>query len=68
MTHLCPKCNTLMSEAILESGGPFCISKNSGKKVGFFGAKKEEISTINSFVCPDCGFIEFYAEEPKKFK
>ncbi|MHC1682894.1 MAG: hypothetical protein AB6733_08095 [Clostridiaceae bacterium] len=68
MNHICPKCNVLMTKANLDSAGPFFVYKNSDKKVGFFGAKKEDLSSMNPFVCPECGLVELYVEEPEKFK
>lgn len=70
MEHICPKCSILMIEASLDHAGPFRIykSKNSGKIAGFFGLKPNELTNINQSVCPECGYIEFYAEEPQKLK
>ena len=36
------------------------------KKKGFFETEKR--SAVECFVCPDCGKIELYAEDPKKLK
>ena len=68
MEHICPKCNILMVEANLDHDGPFRIYKNTGKKEGFFGVKANDLTNINQSVCAECGYIEFYAEEPQKFK
>jgi len=68
MAHICPKCNILMVEANLDHAGPFRIYKKTGKKEGFFGVNENELTNINQSVCPQCGYIEFYAEEPKKFE
>lgn len=68
MEHICPKCSILMIEANLDHAGPFRIYKKTHKKEGLFGVKTNELTNINQFVCPECGYIEFYAEEPKKFK
>lgn len=67
MEHICPKCNVLMVEAYLDHAGPFRIWKKTDEKVGFFGVKNDKFTNINQFVCPQCGYIEFYAEEPQKF-
>jgi len=67
MEHICPKCRTLMVEANLDNSGLFRMWKKTDEKVGFFGVKDVKITNINQFVCPQCGYIEFYAEEPKKF-
>jgi len=68
MEHICPKCRSLMIEAELEHAGPFRMYKKTGKKEGFFGVKMNELTNINQSVCPQCGYIEFYAEDPEKFK
>lgn len=68
MEHFCPKCCILMMEAKIDHTGPFRIYKNTGEKEGFFGVKENKLTNINKSVCAECGYIEFYAEEPKKFK
>lgn len=67
MKHICPKCNTAMVEAKLDSLAPIRIHKKQDK-VGLIGVKSDELSNINQSVCPSCGFIEFYAVAFDKFK
>lgn len=67
MEHICPKCNVLMVEADIDSLGLLRIYKKTDKKAGLFGVKTNVMTTINKSVCPKCGYIEFYAEEPQKF-
>jgi ribosomal protein S27AE len=67
MEHICPKCSVLMVEADIDSVGLLRIYKKTDKKIGLFGLKTNEMTNINKCVCPKCGYIEFYAEEPQKF-
>lgn len=67
MEYICSKCNTVMQESNLDSYGPFRIYKKTDKK-GLLGPKTSEMSDINIFVCSSCGYIEFYAKNPEKFK
>ncbi|MFT5875486.1 MAG: putative nucleic-acid-binding Zn-ribbon protein [Clostridium sp.] len=66
MEHICPKCSILMIEANLDHNGLLRLYKKTDKKVGFFGLKENELTNINQSVCPKCGYVEFYAEEPQK--
>lgn len=62
----CEKCDTEMVLAELFGAGyPSSIFVRAKKK-GFFDTEKR--SGVKCFVCPECGKIELYAEEPKKFK
>jgi hypothetical protein len=65
--HICPKCNILMVEAVLFPERVHRIYKKSVKK-GILGVKTDDITNINQCVCPNCGYIEYYAEDPEKFK
>lgn len=67
MEHICPKCGVIMTEARLDYAG-LIIYKNIEKKPRKVGVKFSEMSDVNQSVCPKCGYIEFYAEEPEKFK
>jgi len=45
-----------------------CILKIISKKETYGYELYNSLKTnINQFVCPQYGYIEFYAEEPKKF-
>ncbi|MBU3217438.1 hypothetical protein LL033_05055 [Clostridium estertheticum] len=72
MEHICPKCNALMQEAILDQSGPFRIYKKGAEKKdkkGIFDfSNPNYMSQIIPYVCPKCGYIEPYAEEPQKFE
>lgn len=62
MDNTCSKCKTVMVEAKLDSL-PIRIYK-SGKK-----PNANTMSDISPcYVCPSCGFIEFYVKELDKFK
>jgi len=66
MEHICPKCRTVMTEAKLDHDA-IIIYKKVAKIPGAAGVKFSEMSDIDQSVCPKCGYIEFYAEEPGKF-
>lgn len=72
MGHNCTSCNVLMQEAILDQSGPFRIYKKDAdkkdKKGMFDFSNPNYMSKIIHFVCPKCGYIEAYAEEPEKFE
>jgi predicted nucleic-acid-binding Zn-ribbon protein len=57
-----------MVEANLDHAGSFRIYKKTGEKEGFFGVNENELTNIDQSVCPRCGYIAFYAEEPQKFE
>ena len=62
MENSCSKCQTLMVEAKLDSF-PVRVFK-AGEK-----PNSKTMSDISPcYVCPHCGFIEFYATKPEKFK
>ena len=62
----CEKCGTemVLAEMIGEGFPSFMFVRT--KKKGFFETEKK--SAVKCFVCPDCGKIELYAEDPKKLK
>lgn len=64
MIHLCPKCNTLLIKCMATG----VISKFSAVKLPekVFGAK--ETSELFPYVCPVCGYAEWYVEKPENFK
>lgn len=66
MERVCSKCNKEMVEAKLDSNGPIRVSKKQ-EKAGLLGLKSSNLSTIEPFVCPSCGLIEWYASEPANF-
>lgn len=62
LENICSKCKTVMVNANLDSF-PIRIYK-TGKK-----PNANTMSNISPcYVCPCCGFIEFYVEEPEKFR
>jgi len=65
METFCSKCNTEMVEAKLDSNGPIRVSRKL-EKAGLLGVKSAGLSTVEAFVCPSCGLIDWYAAEPSK--
>lgn len=63
MVYSCPKCNTSMKKTKLVSfrNAHVAIRKEQST---LFGPNE---SSISSYVCPDCGYIELYADKPEKF-
>lgn len=62
MVRNCVNCKSEMIEVFNTAGGaPLLLQE---KKKGF-GAK---CSAVKTFVCPNCGHVEFVAEKPELFK
>ncbi|AVD54661.1 hypothetical protein BEH_25700 (plasmid) [Priestia filamentosa] len=61
----CIKCNTELTKAYISGiQGKFEINK---KPRGLF--KDSPIySKVSSYVCSTCGYLEFYVDQPEKFK
>lgn len=58
----CSKCKSAMVKSLLDSH-PIRVYRADVKP------NAKTMSHISPcYVCPNCGFIEFYAEEPEKFK
>lgn len=69
MEHICPKCKTIMTEAVVDHSDSILIYKKVVKKPGCSGMVKfNEMSNVNQCVCPECGYIEFYSDKPRNFK
>lgn len=64
MEKYCPKCNTVMKEATLisYSNAEVMLKKHKEKMWDI------DESSLEVYVCPQCGYIELYAEEPERFK
>ena len=61
----CNKCDTEMLRAYLTGNGLYPVLLTNKKK-GVF--ETERRSAVLSYVCPQCGHIELYAENPQKLK
>lgn len=63
----CDKCDVEMFTAdicsIFPSPAPLILRK---RNKGFF--ETECRSELECYVCPECGYIELYAKEPKKIR
>lgn len=60
MIRECENCKVEMKKAFINTGNAFVLQE---LKKGF-GAK---VSSIDAYVCPKCGHIEFVAENPEIF-
>lgn len=58
----CPKCGTEMRKSVMVQG---IFQVGSITKKWYDG---ETQSDVNCFGCPNCGYIEFYAHNPKVFE
>lgn len=57
----CIKCNGNMQKALLSSNAAFC--PQTTRK----GANPK-LCNVDVYVCPECGYVDFYAEKPEIFK
>lgn len=62
MEYFCIKCGTEMKRARVTIYGGISIQNASAKP--HYGGD----SNVLSYCCPNCGFIEYYAEKPEIFK
>ena len=61
----CCKCNTEMYKANLTGNTLYSLILTQPKKSVWESEKR--CGTV-CYVCPDCGYIELYAEKPKALK
>jgi rubrerythrin len=61
MERKCMKCNAGMKKALLSANGGYVLAEEIKK--GF----NRNVSTVDTYVCPKCGYIEMYAEKPEIF-
>jgi len=59
--RFCSKCESFMIKSKLDSD-PIRIYKEDVKP------NAKTMSNINPYVCSNCGFLDFYVEEPEKFR
>lgn len=62
MEYKCLKCNTDLVASQITSAVTLVISKKPLKRLGRLE------SEAFPYVCPNCGYIEWYVNEPEKFK
>ncbi len=62
MEYTCSKCGHKMTEGKLSTYGGIVVTKKSGNLF------KKTNSIISTFVCTNCGYIDFYVENPEMFK
>ena len=61
----CNKCDSEMFHANLTGNGLY-PALLTNKKKGVFESEKR--SAVLCYVCPQCGYIELYAKDPKQLK
>ena len=61
----CPKCKTEMKEALISAavGGVLNVANPTRKLLD-----GNKTAGVDCFGCPNCGYIELYAQNPKVFK
>ncbi|MGL6198570.1 MAG: hypothetical protein ACRC3H_06505 [Lachnospiraceae bacterium] len=60
MNRKCNSCNVVMQEALLNTNAAFCVqTKVKGRK--------PKLCNVNVIVCPKCGYVEMFAEQPNIF-
>lgn len=60
----CIKCKANMFNAKFKADLVGIGAYLTNKKKGILEFEKQ--STVTCYVCPECGYIELYADEPKK--
>ena len=60
----CGKCSGEMFRAQLTDGVSLLPVRLTNKKKGFLEPEKR--SAVLCYVCPKCGYLELYAEDPKR--
>ena len=69
-SHPCPKCGSGNVVKEVEAVGSFAVGirlQKSGRPEALF-FQENRWSGVLAWVCADCGFIEWYAVEPKKLQ
>ena len=61
----CSKCDAEMFRATLTGNGVYPALLTNKKKGAF---EHEKRSAVLCYVCPQCGYIELYAENPQELK
>lgn len=64
MSYLCPKCNVALTKCIATG----VISKFSATRLPEKIFPTKETSQLLPYVCPTCGYTEWYVEKPEYFK
>lgn len=67
MEPTCLKCGITMTEGELDHAGPFRVYKKENKK-SLLGPNSNAITDIKPYICPKCGLVQFYVENPQKFQ
>ncbi len=62
MEHLCPKCNDRLTKSIVYGGATFIAVKLNDKSF------TENSSPLIPYVCPACGYTEWYVDKPENFQ
>lgn len=61
----CPKCKTEMKKAVISAAVGGVLSVMNGEKKLLDGNR---CCGVDCFGCPECGYIELYAQNSKVFK
>jgi hypothetical protein len=62
--HQCPKCMTPSTKAAVNAVQGKLIAIK--EPIKYF--RRNIASTLSVYVCSSCGFVEWYADEPEKFR
>ena len=61
----CVKCDSEMIQAVLTGNNIYPLFLKN-KRNGIIDSEKR--ADVICYVCPECGYIELYAKDPKKLK
>lgn len=70
-TNRCPKCGSteIIADAeAVDHAGLTDLSVATFRKPDAILFKGQTGSTLSAWVCGDCGYVEFYADEPERLK
>jgi len=70
-TNKCPKCGSsdvIADAKAIDKGDNGHLTVATFRKPGAVVFKGQVTTTLSAWVCADCGYLELYADDPKKLK
>ena len=70
-TNKCPKCGSsdvIADAKAIDRVDNGALSVSTFRKPGAVVFKGQLTTTLSAWVCADCGYLELYADDPKRIK